>query len=600
MPSEETSEETEQPTASRPEEAGQRVGVFLCECRGEIGDRLDLETVAAHARDQPDIVDVWVHEALCSEAGQQFITDNCEEEAIDRVVIGACTPKTYELIIRRAIENAGLNKYLYEQVNLREQCAWIHEESPRVTDKGCSLIASGIARARELEPLEDVPVDILPSTVVIGGGVAGMEAALDIARAGYQVFLVEREEHLGGRAFELSMTFPTHNCGICCVQSCKMCALTPKIEDLEQQPNIEVLLNSSVRTIQGGLGHRYVTLDTPDGERVIEAGTIVIATGSRVFDPSRIPEYGYENDDVITTLELERLIWEEREHGGDLRRPSDGQIPKVVNFVQCVGSRDVNRGNAHCSLVCCTYAIGQAREIKHRHPDTEVYIHFIDLRGPYRGFEEFCEEAKIEGVQFVRGRVAEVIADKGGLEVRSVDVDIGDPISIESDLVVLSVGQESRPETLRLADILHLELDIDDFIKDVNPMLTPEMRRGVFVAGTAQGPKGIRYSVEDARSAATLAIELMGKGRTTIENRVSVVDESRCIGCGRCAEQCEFGAAELHELEGGRLVSRVDPILCRGCGACSATCCNKAISVHHYRRKQIIPMIEAALRGVVR
>jgi len=408
---------------------------------------------------------------------------------------------------------------------------------------------------------------------------------------------VEKTKKLGGRTYELSMTFPTHNCGICCIQSCKTCVLTPKLEDVTRNPNLEILLSSEVEDIKGGIGNRVVSVKTPEGVRELNVGVIILATGSQIFDPTNIPEYNYGDKDVITSIELERMIVEQRKSAGVLQRPSDGKIPKTVNFIQCVGSRDEVKGNPHCSLVCCTYAIGQATEIKKRYPDTEIYIHFIDLRGPYRGFEEFYEDAKKMGIIFIRGRVAEVKRVNDKLIIKGTDIDLGNPIEIESDLVILSVGQEAREASTNLAQMLHLPLDVDGFIKYFNPMLTPEERRGIFLAGCVQGPKGIRYSIEDARLAANNAITLLRKQKTKIEGKIAIVDEKKCVGCGKCEEGCEFDAAKLTETEDGKLISSVDPLKCHGCGACSAGCCNKAIIIRHYKREQIIPLIEAAIKG---
>jgi heterodisulfide reductase subunit A len=574
-----------------------KLGAFVCTCRGEISDKIDIDSVVEFVKNEPYVSTVKTHEALCSQAGQEFLMEDCKSGDFDNVLIAACTPKIYEAIIRKAVEDAGINKYLYEQANIREQCAWILDDKAEATEKAKTIIASSIARAVNLEPLEDINIDIEQEALVIGGGVAGLQAASDIANAGFKTYLVEKTDKLGGRTYELSMTFPTHNCGICCIQSCKSCVLTPKLEDITRNPNLEILMSSEVNEIEGGIGNREVTLKTPDGERKLNVGVIIIATGSKIFDPSKISEYNYEDPDVITSIELEQMIISQRKTHGELKRPSDGIQPKIVNFIQCVGSRDEVKGNPHCSLVCCTYAIGQATEIKKRYPDTQVYIHFIDLRGPYRGFEEFYEDAKKLGVQFIRGRVAEVkrVGDK--LILKGTDVDLGNPIEIESDLVILSVGQEARDASTELAKTLHLPFDVDGFIKYFNPMLTPEERRGIFLAGCVQGPRGIRYSIEDARLAANNAISLLRKKNTSIEGRIAVVDEKKCVGCGKCEEGCEFGAANLRRTDDGKLVSSVDPLRCHSCGACSAGCCNKAISIQHYKREQIIPLIEAAIRG---
>lgn len=576
---------------------GRKVAAYLCGCRGAISDNIDLESIAKELGEDPGIVTVAVHEALCSRDGQKFLKEERAANKFDRVAVAACSPNIQGLIISRSLEEEGLNRYLFEQVNIREQCAWSHTDKAQATDKARKLVLGAIARARELEPLEDIEVPILPSALVIGGGVTGMQAALDIAAAGFKVHIVERSGELGGRAYKLSMTFPTHNCGICCMQYCKECVFTPKIEDVLQNENIEVLLDSEVEDITGGFGKRHVKVKTPEGEKEFDVGTIIVATGSKTFDPGRIPELRYEKDDVITTVELEQLIVDQRDKGGGLKRPSDGKTPKTINFIQCVGSRDKVKGNLHCSLVCCTYAIGQAREIKRLLPDADVYIHYIDLRGPYRGFEEFYDQAKEEGINFVRGRLSEIIDDKGQLYVRALDTDSDTLLNIKSDLVVLTVGQEPADGSDEISKMLHIQMDIDKFMKDINPMFPSEFRRGVYVAGTAQGPKGIRYSIEDAKAAAASAVDLMEKGKIRFPRIVAFVDEERCRGCGRCKDTCEYGAITLEEdAERGVKVSRVDDIVCEGCGACATVCCNKAITINTFKREQVEAQIRAMLQ----
>ncbi len=575
------------------------LAVFLCTCRDQIGKRVDLEKIADDLRKDPSIIEVDIHDALCSREGQDFLKEKARVANFERVAIGACSPNVQGIIITRALEEEGLNKYLVEQVNIREQCAWVHKNKEAATRKAESLVRGAAARAEQLQPLEDIDIKILDKALVIGGGVTGMQVALDIANAGLKAYLVERSDELGGRTYKLSMTFPTHNCGICCMQYCKECVFTPKIEDVLQNKNIEVLLGSEVEDITGGFGNRHVRVKTPSGTKEFDVGTIIVATGSKTFDPKRIPELRYELPDVITTVELEQLIVEQREKGGGLKRPSDSKSPKTVNFIQCVGSRDKNKGNLHCSLVCCTYAIGQAREIKRMNPDANVYIHYIDLRGPYRGFEEFYEAAKEEGINFVRGRISEIVHDKGKIFVRALDTDADALLNIESDLVVLSVGQEPADGSDELAKMLHIQTDIDRFMKDINPMFPSEFRRGVYVAGTAQGPRGIRYSIEDAKAAAASAIELMRKGTVKFPRIVAFVDEERCRGCGRCEETCEYGAITIEtDPKRGVLVSKIDEIRCEGCGQCAVVCCNKAITINGFRPEQMEAMVRAIVEEV--
>lgn len=575
--------------------SGESIGIFLCGCKGEISKHIDLQSIADILSRIPGVKFVGIHEALCSREGQEYLKSEMKKNRFGRVVAGACSPNIQGIIVGRALSEEGLNKYLFEQVNIREQCAWVHSDKVAATKKALALINGALHRVLTLSPMEDIPIPIRPEALVIGGGVAGMQAALDIARAGYKVHLVERTSELGGRAYKLSMTFPTHNCGICCMQYCKECVFTPKIEDVQQEKNIEVLLNSEIESIEGGFGNRHVKVKTPDGLTEFDVGVIIVATGSKTFDPKRIPELSYGHPDVLTTVELEQLIVKQRETGRQLGRPSDGKTPKTIDFVQCVGSRDKTKGNLHCSLVCCTYAIGQARELKKLIPDADIYIHYIDLRGPYRGFEEFYDAAKQEGINFVRGRVSDITPKDGKLKVRAEDTDSGTLLDIDSDMVVLAVGQEPAEGSEKIVKILHIQTDIDKFMKDINPMFPPELRRGIYVVGCAQGPKGIRYSVDDARTAAAEAIRIMRERKVLMPRITARSDEYKCRGCGRCVEACEFEAITLVDDGKGGRIAKVDEIRCEGCGACAAACCNKAMILANYSISQLTENIKGIL-----
>jgi len=497
---------------------------------------------------------------------------------------------------------AGLNRYMLEMANLREQCAWPHRDKKRATEKAKLMLAAAVGRAALLEPLHGGRAGMKRAALVLGGGVAGMQAAIDLADGGNEVHLVETKGELGGRTFQLSTTFPTHECKPdgCCIHYCRECILTPKIETVMQHPRIKVHLNSGLEEFKGVFGDYHVKLKTPEGMAEFEVGTVVLATGSQVIDPARLPEYGYGRyKDVVTFLELEQMMVAARKTDNELRRPSDGKIPKVIDFIQCVGSRDTTgRGKAHCSLVCCTYAIGEAKELKKRYPDAQIFIHYIDLRGPYRGFEEHYLEARDMGIHFLRGRVAEVTMGKDGLVVVGEDIDTGKLLRIGSDLVVLAAGQEAALGTEELSRVFRIPLDTDGFFKEYNPAFDMLHRKGIAVVGCAAGPRGIRYSVQDAKAAAAVLNELMRSGEVPLPDVKAEVDEARCSGCRQCESLCPAGAIVMKQLVDHRKgtkrwVAYVNPSQCASCGACAMACPSKAILLSNYKMKQLLAQIEA-------
>ncbi|UCE75107.1 MAG: CoB--CoM heterodisulfide reductase iron-sulfur subunit A family protein [Methanomassiliicoccales archaeon] len=568
-----------------------KIGVYVCSCNGSFEKSIDIEPIIDHVRNFPDVVKVEHYKHLCEEEELEQIKEDIKNEIVDRVVVAGCTPSTHEDIMGNILEEAGLNRYLYEHANIREQCSWVHSDMDAATEKAMSIIAMAIAKSRLSEPLIGTEIEIKPNALVIGGGIAGMQVSLDLAQNGFKSYLVEREPELGGRTYGLNTTYPTSNCGICCMHDCKNCKLTPKIEEFYNNPNIEVLTNSEVSKIDGHIGNYAAEVRNKIGDlKKLYVGTIIISTGSKTFDPNKLPEYGYENEDVVTILELEKLH--------NFRRPSDGKVPETVNFILCVGSRSEKSGNPHCSLVCCNFAIGQAREIKELYPNTNVYVHYMDIRAAYQGFEEFYAEARDMGINFVRGRVAKVekIGDK--LMVRAKDMDMGILLKIKSDLVVLAVGQEPVEGTGQLAKMLNQELDIEGFIKNINPQYRSFEDNGIYSAGCVLGPKGIRHSIEDAKNAAMNAGNLLRKGRIRLSPIKSRVVDANCDGCAYCIDPCLYNALTLIEYNRSGAIKKTverNEGKCRGCGVCAATCPKKGIYVSHYRPEQISAMIDAAL-----
>jgi heterodisulfide reductase subunit A len=518
-----------------------------------------------------------------------------KNNSIDRIVMAGCSPRAYEDMIQREVALSGLNPYMYEQVSIREQCAWVHPDREEATNKAKDILAMAVARINSSEPLEEKRLYLKPVCLVIGGGVTGMQAAIDLAEEGFKTYIVEREAELGGRTARMGMTFPTSSCGICCIEDCKDCKLTPKIEKVYLGTNIEVFTNSEVISVSGGMGDYNVDIRTGSGViRTLNVGMVIIATGSKTFDPNLLPQYGYRYPNVLTSVEFEELNVALR---GEC--PSLGKTPKRVSFIQCVGSRMEKGGPSHCSIVCCTYAIGQAKAVKERCPETDVFIHYIDLRGAYRGFEEFYREARDMGIKFVRGRVSNVERmEDGMLLVHAEDLDLGQPIELEVDMVVLSVGQQPSNGTKRLSDMFHIGTDVDGFLKEHNLRFTHEAKNCVFVAGCAQGPRGIRYSIADAKIAASNAISLMRRGYINVEDIAAIYNKDKCSGCGICINVCPYDAFEMDELEEGKMVASFIESRCRGCGVCGSACPSGAIDYPLFHDVQIMAQIDAlAPRG---
>ena len=572
---------------------GDRLAILICHCNGEIDDGLDVPELLEFANSLSGVVKE--HEYLCGKAGLDFARDFLKESEANKLVLVGCSPRTHRGIFLRALSDfKGLT---IEHANIREQCAWAHEDRRRATEKAKVLVRMAVQRVLELETLEKIKLDITPATLVIGGGVAGMQAAFDIASRGFKVFLVERSKELGGRVARLSSTFPTIGCGICCMHNCPNCELTPKIEEIYAAENIEVLAPAEVVEAKGHLGDYKVKVKVGEEgmaeEKELNVGTVIIATGSKTFDPKRIPEYGYEFEDVITAEELEGIYLEERLKGGDkLVRPTDGQIPKRVNFIQCVGSRGLKpECNPYCSITCCLYAMGHARKIKELYPDAEVYIHYVDLRSPYRGFEEYYNVALDSGVKFVRGLVERVEKRGENLVVVYENAELRETEEMETELVVLSVGQEPSENTAKLSEMFHVGRDIDGFFMELNPRFLVEEVTGVYVAGGAVGPRNIRYAVADGRAAAENAIRLMEYGFLEKEGVVPELDDEKCIKCATCFEICPFGAIELTEEREMRVVAEA----CWSCGICAAECPARALNLKHYKDEEIFTELNACL-----
>ncbi|MGA2309212.1 MAG: CoB-CoM heterodisulfide reductase HdrA2 [Candidatus Bathyarchaeia archaeon] len=655
---------------SKPKQDGQiRIGVYVCHCGLNIAGSVDCGEVAKFAATLPNVVLAQDNRYTCSDQGQAGIKKDIQEQKLNRVVVASCSPRLHEPTFRKTCEDAGLNKYLFEMANIREHCSWVHlYDKEAATEKAKDLVKMAVAKVALLEPEDEVSVPITRKALVIGGGVAGIQAALDLADTGYKVYLVEKEPSIGGMMARIDKTFPTMDCSIC--------ILAPKMSDAGHHPNIELLTNSEVAEVKGYIGNfhvkvlrkpRYVTKDcsacgecvkvcpivapnefdvglavrhgvyTPFAQAVpstyiidmslclnkegvivcdkctkacerqaisfemkpvtdeLEVGTIIVATGADVFDPSVLPNYGYGKiANVITTLEFERLINAGGPSGGHLIRPSDKQIPKRVAFVQCVGSRSDRSGRLYCSNVCCMNTIKDSLLIKEHWPDTEIYVFYVDIRAYGKGFEDLYKRARNAGVVFIRGLPAEIVEDKKTHNVWLIGENTlrKEVYRISADMAILSIGLEARKDSETIQRLLTLSRNQDGFFLEAHPKLRPvdAATGGVFFAGCAESPKDIKDSVTQASAAAARAGILMAKGQVTVEAITPITFPEKCKACGLCVKVCPYNAISLN-----KDLKRVEIIeaACGGCGTCAAECNFGALTQKHFTDEQITAQIDA-------
>jgi heterodisulfide reductase subunit A len=576
-------EETEAPVEPLDLSGPPRVGVFVCHCGVNIAGVLDVEELARYATTIPGVAVATTHLFSCSATGQEELVELIREHQLNRIVIAACTPRTHEPVFRDTCARLGFNPYLLEMVNIRDQCSWVHAKQPgEAQAKARTLIRRGVARASQLEPLQEGEVPMTQSALVIGGGIAGIQAATDLAVQGFPTTLVERGDQLGGRLAEpnLKYLYPT---------------MRPATEVLEQklqrlkESGARVLLNTEVERITGFVGSFEVTLQGQNQE-ALPVGAIILAHGADLYDPQG--EYGYGKlPNVLTSQELEGAFCENAT-GLTL----DGRQPKSAAFILCVGSRDP-MGFTGCSRYCCPTAIKQAMQLCRQGIDTTIF--YRDIRTVSTGAEEMYREARGMGVLFIRippGETPEVVGEQRVEAVRCFDDLLGRRVEVPADLVVLSVGMKPKqPETEKFHGILKASLGGDGFFLERHPELAPveTVVEGVFLAGTVQGPKDIVDTVAQASAAAAKASVFLAHDRVKLDPAVAVVDEVKCRACGTCVDICEFHAPQLVETMPGIHAAQINASLCKGCGTCASWCPSGAIISKHFTDHQVNAMIDA-------
>ena len=636
--------------------------MFVCHCGVNIAGTVNVKRVVEEALKMPGVVHAEDYVYLCSQPGQELIARVIREKALDGVVVAACSPSLHYETFAKVVEGAGLSRYRYEMVSIRELDSWVHIDKEAATDKAIRIIAAAVAKLAGDRHYDMIKMNVVKKLLVIGGGIAGITAALTAARMGIPVMLVEKSPTIGGKMAMLSETFPTLDCA--------QCILTPLMAEVARHPLIKIYTLAEVEDVTGSVGNFRVrirvrprgvkvedcrlcgfcervcpvqvpnefnrglnkrkaiyipfpqaipsayavdfehctkcglclkvcptkAIDLEMRSEVIEdvVGAIVIATGYDLYPGSKVSEYRYGiQNDVIDSLQFERILSVQGPTRGEMRRPSDGRPIKRIVFIQCVGSRDVNH-LPYCSKVCCMYTAKHALLFKERVPDGEAYVFYIDVRASGKGFEEFVKRAQEEaGVQYIKGRVSRIYKDRvtGDVVVEGFDLLLNREIVIKADLVVLALGMVPAIDR-GLVEKLKIAVDQYMFVSEVHPKLRPVETAvpGVFVAGAAQGPKDIPESIAQSMAAAAKAAELLLRGYIEKEPIIAEVDRDRCNGCRICISICPYDAIELSE---GRAV--VNEAKCEGCGACTAACPVGAIQLRNYRNEQALKMIEAVL-----
>ena len=660
----------------------QRIGVFVCWCGSNIAATVDVQKVSELLRNEPGVVISENYQYMCSQAGQDMIKNAIHEHGLTGIVICSCSPRMHEATFRKTAAAAGINPYMLEIANVREQCSWVHKDIADATEKAVILGRAAIAKVNLNAPLVPGETPVTKRALVIGGGIAGIQTALDIADAGFEVDIVETKPTIGGKMAQLDKTFPTLDCAAC--------ILTPKMVDAGQNERIRIFSYSEVCEVHGFVGNfsvkikkraRYVdetkctgcglctekcpqkgipnefnlgmdtrraiyipfaqavpkvatidpmhcnmlkngkcgvcaklcsvgAIDYKQQDEFIEEryGAIVAATGFNPIPMDKFDEFAYsQSKDVVTSLELERLMNAAGPTGGTLLRPSDGKHPHTIVFVQCVGSRcsaDAGKGKEYCSKICCMYTAKHAMLIREKYPDTEVFVFYIDVRTPGKLFDEFYRRAVEEyGVHYIKGMVGKVSPEDDKLMVQASDLIENKQLHIAADMVVLAAAIEPDKSARPLATMLTASMDTNDFFTEAHPKLRPveSPTAGIFLSGACQGPKDIPETVAQAGAAASKVIGLLSKDKLVGNPCVAHSDENMCTGCSLCERVCPYGAITYIDKEfkmpdrtvQKRRIALVNDAVCQGCGACTVACPSGAMDLLGFSVQQIMAEVDA-------
>jgi heterodisulfide reductase subunit A len=566
-----------------------RIGVYICWCGTNIARMVDVQEVAEKVKKLPGIVVARDYKYMCSDPGQDLILQDIKSNDLNRVVVAACSPRIHELTFRKVLAAAGLNPMMFQMANIREQVSWVHTDREKATRKAVSLVNAAINRVKWHESLDKRTVEVNPATLVIGGGIAGISAALEIADAGKKVFLIEKKDKLGGYASQIDLTYPYM------FGASKL--IKPLISSVENHPNITVLKNTVIKEIFGYVGNFETTVrDSDEQEKKLEFGNIIVATGLKPFNPEVIESYKYNKiPDVITSLEFEKML-----QTGRILTDS-GEQPKNIAIIHCVGSRN-KENHEYCSRTCCMSALKYANQIRSALPEANIYDIYSDMRAFGKGCEELYTKTSRKNVMFLmfdQQKGKPVITRANGSSEFSMLIEFDEQLSRErievpADLVILMIAMESHSDAKNIAHAAGVSMCGNEFFIEKHPKLDPVATTsdGVYVVGTCQSPKDIPDSIAQAKAAAARILATIHVGKVEVDVITATVNEDICCGCQTCVSVCPYKAISYNQ---EKKVSVVNEILCKGCGTCGSTCPTGAIRSRHFTDQQILSQIEGLL-----